>query len=449
MKKNNFLDFYTSFYFIGIGGISMSALAEFLFLKGKKVGGSDINKSNITKKLENMGIKVNYSHDKNNVKGYDVIVYSSSITKENQELSFSLNNGYKVIKRSELLGCVLTLFKNSVCVSGSHGKTTTTAMISSVLSEANFNPTVFLGGEDKNGNFVLGEDKICLAEACEYQSNFLNLFPKIAVVLNIDDDHLDCYGNLDNEINAFNTFIKNRISLINADDINSKKLDNKTAFTFGIKNKSCYSAKNVVKRGDCYSFSFYSFNRRRGRINLKVMGKHNVYNALACLAVCDILKIDFIKAKKGLESFSGVKRRNEYIGNINGIKCFADYCHHPREIKETLKTFNDKKEKLLVVFQPHTYSRTKILFDKFTSVLSSPYKLIIYKTYPAREKFDEKGDAFTLYGKLEEKRENIFYAVDQNELIIKVNSNAIGVDKILFLGAGDIYEIAKNLIRKI
>lgn len=426
----------------------MSALAKYCALSGNAVSGSDNGLTQEVSDLKDNGIKLYPSHNKKNVKNCDLIVYTSAIQKDNEELVYASENKIKVVKRSELLGQIVKNHKNSVGVSGSHGKTTTTAMITHVLYDAKLCPLSFIGGYDNVfSNLLFNKSDFCVFEACEYRKNFLDLSPKIAVVLNIDNDHLDSYGSMENMTEAFKTFIYNRIAILNADDKNCKNIMTITSITFGIKSFADYMAKKIRKEKNGYSFSVYEHNRNIGRINLNIIGKHNIYNALATVAVADYFNIPFSVIKKSLENFSGVKRRNELIGKYYNLSVYCDYAHHPKEIKAILDCYKSDIKKTVFVFQPHTYSRTKILMKDFIGVFSEVKTLIVYKTYSAREQYDSEGSAKKLYDNLKKSgKEQVFYANDDKELARLLKKTIKGKTKILFIGAGDIYYIAKQII---
>jgi UDP-N-acetylmuramate--alanine ligase len=447
MRDNNFLC-NKKFHFVGIGGVSMSALAEYSHLNGAIVSGSDQVKSAKTDRLVNLGCKIYTGHRAKNVRDADAVIYTVATSNDNPEIRYAKKKGIPVYTRGEFLGSVMDRYENSVAISGCHGKTTTTAMIASVLISAGKDPTVFLGGDHYEfGNFRAGHSNFAITEACEYKKSFLNIRPKIAVVLNVGNDHLDTYGNIDEVISAFNKFIGNNFAIVNADDMNSKQVFNASTVTFGINNLACYRATQIKNQKGAYSFNLNAYSINRGRVKLKVLGYHNIYNALATFAVCDILGISFSHIKKGLEEFLGVKRRNEYLGKINGVEFFADYAHHPDEIKVMLDLYKQNGDNFLTVFQPHTYSRTKLLMDDFVCNLKRTNPLIIYDTYPAREKYDEDGSAHALYNMLREVgQEKVYYAQDEGRLIGLINECSVDVNRVLILGAGDVYEKIKKLL---
>ena len=457
MKDFIFSDFL-SLHFIGIGGVSMSALAKYCLNNGVIVTGSDRVRSEFSRDAEAAGVTVYYDHSKNNLSGALAVVYTSAISEDNVELVEAKRRGIPVIKRSELLGAILNKHEKSVAVSGCHGKTTTTAMLTEIFVKAKKDPTAFIGGNyPPFGNFRQGDGRYAIAEACEYRKNFLDLTPSVAVVLNIDDDHKDSFRGLRDETEAFSHFISGSLAVINADDKYAEKLFNACTVTFGIESRANFTAKRITENCGAYSFDFYAYGRKKGRVKLKIRGRHNVYNALAALAVSDISGIPFSASKSALEAFAGVKRRNERIGTFCGRECIADYAHHPTEIVALLNSY--REEKPVVVFQPHTYSRTKYLLPEFVSALTRAEKVVIYKTYPAREKFDEDGSAERLYRELKAKERekvdfNAYYASSPEKLKEVLSAtDVLGTEenkgKILFVGAGDIYEIALNLTEKV
>lgn len=448
MEKKIFNSKVSKLHFIGVGGVSTSALANYALSLDLKVSGSDITRNEFTERLEDKGAEISYNHDGKNVVGADAVIVTSAVGEDNEELKMAKNLKIPVFNRAEMLGEIVGGYKNSVAVSGSHGKTTATAMLSNILIAAGLDPTVFLGGTaDGIGNYRKGNTEYAVVEACEYKRNMLYIKPRIAVVLNVDNDHLDCYGDIGGLIKAFREFTSGRIAVINADDDNSKTLFNSSTVTFGIDNLATYTARNLKYNGLGYDFTVCAYSRRIERIRLKVKGKHNVYNALAAFAAADILGVSSKVVKNALESFGGVKRRMEYLGNYSGLDCYADYAHHPKEIKATLLAIRESGLNPLVVFQPHTYSRTKLLMSEFEEVFNREDGLIIYKTYSAREKFDILGDAKTLRDNLILKGGNCDYADTEDELFEKIDGKIAEKNALLFLGAGNIYDLAANKIR--
>ncbi len=427
----------------------MDALARYCFSRGFHVSGSDTVFSDSVKKLITMGVPVLKGHRGKNIEGADLVVYSSAISVDNPELLCSQRKNIPTIKRSVLLGEILKEYKTKIAVCGSHGKTTTTSMIAHILNCANVHPTAFIGGEDcEFGNLLDGEGDFAVCEACEYKKNFLDLSPDIAVVLNIDKDHCDSYLDIEDEIQTFAKFIEGKRSVVNVDDVNARKIIDSHSVTYAIENPARFTAKNLESDSGKYSFDVYNEKKKLGKISLSVAGKHNIYNALSAVACCSLCGIEFPKIKEGLENFCGVKRRNEYLGELLGQKVYCDYAHHPKEIFETLKTVSEQNRHPLVIFQPHTYSRTVALMEEFSAVLSACERLIIYKTYPAREEFNKEGCAHTLYEKIIKNGGNATYAHTPQDLYKSIKRNIADTSCILTLGAGDVYEIIKSFVKK-
>ena len=429
-------------YFIGIGGISMSGLAYFMQKQGFCVAGSDVAAGVMTAKLEEEGIKVHYGHAPERVGIADAVIVNSAIAEDDPELAEARRRNIPVYGRAELLHLVASCFENTVGIAGCHGKTTATAMCAHVLEECSGSCTAHIGGEDSDyGNFHLGGDKYFVTEACEYKGNFLKLDPDVAVVLNTDRDHLECYGSAENLRAAYAEFARRADGAIvcGEDDIVHMV---RPSLTFGMSDEFDVSAANVRSSGGRYSFHLRICGETFEKIKLNVYGRHNIYNALAAAAVAEYYGYPPSFTAKGLKKFRGIRRRFEQIGRINGAELIADYAHHPREIAAAFQTAREIcGGRLFVVFQPHTYSRTKLLFDDFVSVLSGAENLVIYKTYAAREYFDAAGSALTL----SEHLPNSLYIESVRELEIYLRCSLSAGDVALFLGAGDIYFAAKQI----
>lgn len=424
----------------------MSGLAKYCLAAGFKVTGSDRAAGEQTERLTRAGAQVFIGHSAENVRGADVLVYTSAAGADNPEITEGIKRGIPIYKRSELLGNILSSYPRSVAVAGSHGKTTVTAMLWEIFERAGKDPAVFLGGDyGEKGNFRAGSGRFAIAEACEYRQNFLDLHPYMAVILDIDNDHLESFGSFENEVKAFRRFASRCIATVNADDPFAACLST-TSVTFGMETPAVYTAKNLIKGNNGYSFGFYAYGRKEGRVRLNISGRHNVYNALAAAAAAKECGVSFSYIKSGLENFYGVKRRNERIGSMCGKPVFCDYAHHPSELRATLLSYTENGRDPLVIFQPHTYSRTKILMKDFIAVLKTP-RTVIYKTYPARESFDKDGDGETLYKNLAAEGADCTYADTLSALSDKIRRGMAGKDCILFLGAGDIYEAALKLAK--
>lgn len=419
----------------------MSGLAKYLAYCGKNVAGSDICDSIYTRELTALGINVETGILRQSVQSYDAVVYTDAIREDDIQLSeaFALNK--TVITRGKLLAEISKNFQNVIAVSGCHGKTTCTAMLAHIFAAANKKFGAHIGGRDKTfKNAYFCGDEFLLTEACEYKKNFLYLSPDIAIILNGDADHLECYGSVENLRSAYLNFAgsaKTAVTLYG--DFQTDGL------TFGYDENADYHAKKITSIGGAYCFTAYEGDNVLGKICLKVYGKHNVLNALAAIAAARCTGIPFALIKKGLESFEGVERRFESLGKINGAEFIADYAHHPNEIKATVRAAKKITQgRLFVVFQPHTYSRTKNLFKEFVRVLSGMEKLLIFRTFAAREYYDDAGSALTLSQAVKKSR----YGDDVRDIADFILSAKEG-DTVLFLGAGDIYEIAQSIVRNL
>ena len=437
-------------HFIGIGGAGMSALAKYLIKKGFNVSGSDKAGIKTLEELSALGANVvirnspcGESAAEKLVASADVVVKTSAIKIDDSELVLAEKLKKPVLKRSELLGEILSVFPHSVGVGGTHGKTTATAMLSGVFSL--FKPfTSFIGGSDYTfGNFHSDNgSRYAISEVCEYDGNIYDIKTETAVVLNVDGDHLDSYKTMENLKAAFFDYLdRAALRIVNNDDFFLKQYGGKR-ITYSISNSGDFTAVDLLSSGGKYSFDCVYKGKKEFRAGLNVYGRHNVYNALAAVAVCKEYGIDNEKIVEGIEKFSGVKRRFEFIGEKNGIKFIADYCHHPEEIKATLKTADEVfVNGYSVVFQPHTYSRTKLLFSDFVKAFSGR-NVILLKEYAAREVFDYDGSS----QKLAEEIKNAAYAVsacDAFDMIMRSDTEK----PVLILGAGDIYDKFVALIK--
>lgn len=449
MKDRILSDKVKKVHFTGVLGVSNSALVKHLLNKNYAVCGSDNDKNGDFLALNQLGAKVSYRHSARKVNGADLLVYSSAVSDKNSEIRYAKNKGIPIVKRSELLGEILSDYKSVIAVSGCHGKTTATAMIADMLILAGNRPTVFVGGETVAfGNYLYGECDFALAEACEYRKNFLDIKPTVSVVLNIDNDHLDSYKDKNDLIATFEQFISGSVAVINVDDEYAKKLKTSSAITYGILNNAVITATNIKKGEIGYSFTARAYGRALGKITLPVFGEHNIYNALATLAVAEQFKVPFSIVKQALENFKGVYRRNEYLGEFNGAKCFADYAHHPNEIIATLKAFGENFDDYAVVFQPHTYSRTKYLLEDFVNSLKKVKSLAIYKTYAAREKLDKSASEKTLCERIKSVSNQTVCVLENEKDLEKIMLEFSKKHRaILFLGAGNIYHLVKKLIK--
>ena len=451
---------YKHIHLIGIGGVSMSAIAETLNNWNYTVTGSDAAQSELTDRLNSHGINVVIGHDLKNSKNADLIIFSAAISDEDPEMIIAKENNIPTIGRGEFVGLLTQKYKESICVAGTHGKTTTTSMISICFVDAQKDPTVQVGAILKNigGNYVIGNSKYFILESCEYKGNFLKFFPHTGIILNIDNDHLDYYKTFDNVKKAFQDFsliIENDGLLVtNADDENCLALKDivKCNFlSYGIENENAnYVAKNIsYDKNGFATFDVYKNNNLLGTISLSVAGRHNILNALACITTCDYHGIEFDSIAKSLKSFTGASRRLEYKGELNSCTIIDDYAHHPTEIEATAVAIQNKEyNKSWVVFQPHTYSRTKGHLDAFANSLLGFDNIILLDIYAAREK-----NTFDISSKdLENKINSLvpnkaIYMPDFNEVVSYLKENISENDIIITLGAGTVTEIGPMLLK--
>ena len=452
---------YKNVHMIGIGGISMSGIAEILKFWGFHVTGSDSTSSETTEKLIENGIHVTIGHDLENLAKADVVVYSAAIRKDDIELVKAHELNIPTIERGTFLGKITRAFNNSICVSGTHGKTTTTSMISVCFLESHKDPSIQVGAflKQLNGNYRVGNSEYFIIEACEYVESYLKLFPRTEVILNIDNDHLDYFKTLDNIVKSFDNYIKllpeDGLLVINGDDYNCRKIvkDSKAKIvTFALENENAnFIARNIAADKDGFpSFDVYYNNTFYKTIKLSVPGMHNVLNALACIAVCHEYGISKEDIKNALAKYTGAHRRFEYVGSFNqGVNVYDDYGHHPTEIMATAHAVNQKEHRQSwVVFQPHTYSRTKTLLDDFAKALLDFDNIIITDIYAAREDNIYGISSRDLVNKLQNTyNKKALYISDFNEIAKYLKDHTIKNDIVLTLGAGTVTNIGPLLVK--
>ena len=441
-------------HFIGIGGISMSGLATLTLKKKIKVSGSDVKDSDVLHKLKNLGATIFIGHKASNISYQDLVVFTGAIKKDNAEMVEAKKLGIPCIERSEYLGYLSSKFQVAIAVAGTHGKTTTTAMLSKCFLDAKLCPEIHLGGcvDFLKGSVKSGKN-IFITEACEYRESFLKLKRNYAVILNMEADHLDYYKTFKSMQSSFVKFANRSNTLITSCEIANKyKFKCSRVLTISLNDSTAnYCAKNLIlSKNGGYSFEVYKNGTFFYNFTLKILGKFNVYNALSVIAICDEFNINKVNIYQSLLTFKGVKRRLEYIGELNNLKVIHDYAHHPTEIENVLNGFRDVfSGELIVVFQPHTYSRTKDLLNEFVKVLSSNIidKLILVPTYPAREKKEDGVSASELAQVLKKKRQHIYYmSLKKAKKFLCDYSNASNI-AVLVLGAGDIETFARDLIK--
>lgn len=445
--KSRELELIKKFYFIGIGGISMSSLAKFLSLKGYEVSGSDMIRSETTESLAFYGIRVFIGSEEHRMEliESDAVVYTDAINATNKEWIKAKSLNKNLYSRAELLGIICQEFSHVITVAGSHGKTTCTSMCAHILKSVNAPFTAHIGGEDSTfGNFCSLGMEYFLTEACEYKKNMLKLKSDTAILLNIDREHMECYQDETELLQSFKQYAASaRTAFVCADDEKCCELGEFPSF--GIDNHIAdYRAIDLRESGEKYSFTVEEYGKPLCRVRLNAIGRCNVYNAIAAFAAVRSLGFHEKEIVKGLETFTAVRRRFEKIGSYKGATFICDYAHHPREIASTVKTAEGIcKGKLFVVFQPHTYSRTKLLMEEFIKALRPIKNLMIFKTYPAREKYDMEGSAELLAQTIG----NCLYAENIYVLRTWLKKTVKEGDIVLFLGAGDIYYAAQYLLK--
>ena len=444
-------------HLIGIGGISMSSIAIMLLNENVVVTGSDINESDLTRSLENKGIKIMYGHHEEMIDNADIIVYTAAVKEDDPELSKARSLNKECYERSEFLGKLSLSYKNRLCISGTHGKSTTTGMLSLIFLEANLNPTIQVGAmlKEINGNTFLGSMDYLIMESCEYTDSFLDFYPTGAIVTNIDNDHLDYFKNLDNIKKSFNKFVnlvpENGFLVKNNDDINSINVENGfkgKLITYAVNNEANYMAKNITKNElGFYSYDLYKDNQFLVRINLSINGKHNIYNSLAAFALSNQYIDDINVIAKALNKYKGVGRRFEYLGKVNGAYVIDDYAHHPSEIKTTLESVKEvKHNKNYAIFEGHTYSRVKEHIDNFADVLSGFDNIIVTPIYAAREVNTFNISEEDIVKRIKEKNPNVIYLDSYDKIIDFIKANAKENDLVITIGAGNVTKIAHKLI---
>lgn len=469
MVDKNILNGKKHIHMIGIGGSGMYPLAQILHSQGYQLSGSDNNETETLDAVRKMGIKVFMGQAAENIEGADLIVYSAAIMADNPELVAAKASGADVIERSDLLGIVTGWYNDAICISGTHGKTTASSMTTQILLEEGVDLSCVIGGKLKaiGGSGRAGKSDIMVCESCEFVDTFLKLSPDIAVILNVDADHLDYFGTLENIIKSFHKFaaMATKCLVVNGDDENTLKaiegLDKKVV-TFGFGEDNDFSAKITAKKGLRTDFELYVKGEKQGDYSIFVPGEHNVLNALAAIASVREVGVSYEGIRKGLAEFRGAMRRFEKIDEVRGITIVDDYAHHPSELAATLMAAKGLDfNRVIAVFQPFTYSRTEILMEDFVSALSIADVCVLTDIFGSREKnthgiyTEMLGDKIDgcVYFKTpheivdmqtaEQKDKNFAQVIDY------LYENAKEGDLIMTLGCGDAYKIAKRLAKKL
>ncbi len=453
-RISELLDGKKSIFFIGIGGINMSSLAHISKKRGFRVGGSDRARTELTEKLSAAGIDVSYRHSAENIHGYDAVVYTVAISPDNPEYLEAARLGIPRISRADFLGYIMTSYKKRLGISGMHGKSTCTSMCAEIFIRAEVSPTVLSGAELSimDGAYSVGEGEDFIFEACEYMDSFLDFNPTVAVILNIELDHVDYFSGLEQIRDSFAKFSaiagKDGYAVVNSDDADvmlSVKDTPARVISFGIDNsRADYRAVDIRAERGRYSFGVLRNGERFCEIALSVTGYHNVYNALAAAAAADICGIRSEDIEKGLHAFRGAKRRMEYRGKLRGCEIYSDYGHHPTEIETTLKGAKSAAEgRLVCLFQPHTYSRTKALFDDFAAALSVADRVLLCDVYAAREQNDGSVSSALLAERIGGKA---VYCGGIDSSASALSSELREGDTAIVMGAGDVYKVIDLLL---
>lgn len=460
MEEEKILPENGRIHFIGVGGVSMSALAEILLKKGYRVSGSDINYGSEIKKLEGMGLEFHKGHSGENVKDAAAVIYTMAVHSDNPEMAEARRMGIPVLRRSQLLGAVMKKYKHSVAVAGTHGKTTVTSMLSYIFEKNGTDPTILVGAELDiiGGNVKTGGGDYFIAEACEYCRSFLDFDPHCEVILNAEPDHLDYYKDADDYHSAYRDFLKRAekdgFVLLCADDPELIKMRSDApcrVYTYGIKtDEADFTVKNAVTGKSGTEYDLYYKEEKICRVSIPVFGKHNISNSAAAVSCAYLLGIAAQNAADALSCFKGAGRRFEYKGKINGAYVYDDYAHHPTEIAATLEAVSEIPHgKTICVFQPHTYSRTKTFFNDFARILSNVDIPVLADIYAARETDDGSINSEMLSREITEKYgKTAYYFGSFDEITDFVTKNAHSDDIVIVMGAGNIVNITKEIIEK-
>jgi UDP-N-acetylmuramate--alanine ligase len=453
---------YRHIHCIGIGGIGLSAVAEIFLSRGYWVTGSDMKESDVTERMRAAGAIVFIGHEPLNVVGADLVVFSSAVSRDNPELLAAEEHGIPIVTRAEVLGSLMKEYAHSVAVAGTHGKTTTTSMVSLILEDGGKDPTVLVGGnlDAFNGNVKVGQSSYFVTEACEYMDSFLSLSPRYEIIWNIASDHLDYFQDIDHIVHAFAQFTE----LVPADGViiafdanpfvaSILKSVNQRVITFGFNDTCDFYAKDIVFNADGMpAFALFGRQGFLAHLQLSIPGEHNIANALAATACCLDMGVDIQHIVSTLSAFTGTQRRFDSIGTTkNGIRIVDDYAHHPTEIRATLKAAaNIPHNRMWCLFQPHTYTRTLALFHEFGEAFAVADTVILAEIYAAREKNIYKISSKQLVAEIKkaDPDKDVYFFDSFDEIANFVLHNAEPGDLVLTMGAGDIYKVAELIMEK-
>lgn len=451
--ENGILKDKKNLHFIGIGGSGMFPIVQILHSKGYQITGSDNNESDILKLERSMGIPISLGHKAENAAQADLVVYSAAVFKDNCELAYAIEHNIPVVERSVMLGAISDEYNNAICISGTHGKTTTTSLLTSILLDCNRDPSAVIGGKlPKIGGYGrVGQEDLFVCEACEFVDTFLHLSPDIAVVLNIDDDHLDYFKTMDNLKHSFHKFAASASQCIiyNGDDPNTceaMKGINRPTITFGLGMDNDFQAADIsLYDGVNCQYTLLYKGKKQTQMKLSIPGTHNILNSLAAVAAAHTIGIDFDKISNCIGDFHGAGRRFEILDQINGVTFADDYAHHPTEIKATLETAKKMDfKRVWAVFQPFTYSRTATLLNDFSHVLSIADRVVLSEIMGSREV-----NTFGIYSKdLAEKIPGCVWFPSFEEIADYMSNQIQPGDLVITLGCGDVYKCARMMIAK-
>ena len=448
------LDHVKKLHFVGIGGSGMCPIAEILHNKGFEITGSDCNESENLNRVRSCGIRVFLGHDAENIGDAEAIVYSAAVKQDNPELLAGAKKNIPIIERAVMLGLLTRRYENAVAVAGTHGKTSTTAMITQVMIAGEKDPSAIIGGRLPllNSNARVGKSETLVCEACEYVDTFLHLHPVVSIILNVDNDHMEYFGTMENVIKSFRKFadITSNTLVVNGDDVNAEKvvdgIEDKTVITFGMEDCNDYYAVNPqLNEFYGYSYTLMHKGEKLTDIVLKVPGSHNLMNSLAAAATCHYCGVAPEKIAEGLHAFTGVHRRFEILGKFNGVTVADDFAHHPTELRATLSSaMRMGFGKVWAVFQPHTYSRTFLLMDEFAEALAIPDRVVMTEILAVRET-----NTYNVYTKdLAERVPGSCWFDSFDKISDYVIANAEPGDLIITLGGGNIYQCAYQIVEK-
>lgn len=446
-------------HFIGIGGISMSGLAEILHEEGFTISGSDSKESDLTKSLEAKGMRIFYGQCAENIiPGIDLVVYTAAIREDNPEFAAAKAAGLPMLTRAELLGQIMDNYKQSIAVAGTHGKTTTTSMISQILLEAETDPTITVGGilSAIHGNLRVGSSEYFVSEACEYTNSFLNFRPKYSIILNIEAEHLDFFKDLADVRSSFHKFAGNTKAdgalIINGEIPDYQEITEGLScqvITFGFTDACDYYPKDITYNElGCATFTPVHKGEDLPRVALSVPGLHNVGNALSCIALCQDMDLPWEQIAEGLHRFGGADRRFQYKGKFHGATVIDDYAHHPTEIRASLSAAqNYPHERIICVFQPHTYTRTKAFLSDFADALSLADVVVLADIYAAREQDIYGVSSKDILRLLEEKQVEAYYFPSFAEIEDFLREKCMNGDLLITMGAGNVVNIGEDLLK--